>query len=78
MSRLMETIEKANERGVGQFHVFGNEQLYVAGEPVGKHRYVGSFNSIHSARAVAANQDTGRVYNANGKDVTSPIDNGAN
>lgn len=64
-----EIIDHANSRGVGQFHVFGDEPFYT-GKPLrhtGAHRYQSTWRSFETAKAIARSAEKGRVYNDSGE-----------
>lgn len=56
---FQETIEWANNRGVGQFHVFDSRNYYHT-----------TWRSYEIANAVAARHG-GKVFNDSGDDVTA-------
>lgn len=65
--QMKKAIEEANARGLGGFHVFCDQELYAGGEWVGRNRYSTSWRSLDVAKAVAAMEVNGRVYDWQGK-----------
>jgi len=62
-------IESANNRGVGGFHVFCDQELYAGREWVGKNRYSTTWRTLETAEVVAGKETNGRVYDWNGSRV---------
>jgi hypothetical protein len=53
--KIMKQIEGANERDLGQFHVFNLDVYYS------------TYNSFDVAKVIAEKQDHPAVYNSSGK-----------
>lgn len=63
-TQTIKAIQRAQKRGVGQFHVVCDEEFYTAGKWSGEGIYNSTWASFESAKAVADKKDNGKVYNS--------------
>ncbi len=68
-NHIHRAIEIANDRDVGQFHVFGEELTTIDGRQVPIRAYYTSWRNLDVAISVASKLDNGVVYNSSHKKV---------